>query len=70
MGDHGRTRSADILRHADLRLGDLGVAALRAQLLNHFNQLIHPRRPNRMSPRFQPAACRYRNFPVRRDLIL
>src|SRR5512137_1036345 len=49
-------RSADVLRHPDACIRHLGITALAAQLLYHFDQLVYAGRADWMAARLQPAA--------------
>ena len=52
MSENGRTRTADILRHTDLRTVHLRFTALPSQLLDSFHDLVHTRRADWVAPSF------------------
>ena len=49
-------RPADVLRHPDVCIRHLGITALAAQLLHHFDQLVYAGRADWMAACLQPAA--------------
>src|SRR5581483_1516087 len=69
VSQDGRAAPADVLRHADLCAVHLRLAAFTAQLLDHLHDLIHARRADRMTARFQPATRADRHRTFERDAI-
>lgn len=68
---HGRcANSAQALGHTYTRIGHLILARLPAQLLYHFDRLIHTCRTDRMSARFQAAHRADWNSALRRDFAI
>ncbi len=56
MGHDIGPAAADILGHAEFRIGHLGTDGLTAKLLNHFDDLVHPGGAHWMPPGLEPAA--------------
>ena len=70
MSNDGRAGAANVLSHADFCAIHLGLATLTAQLLNHLNDLIDPRRADRMTPRLQASARAHRHASIWADLVI
>ena len=65
VSNNVRTTTTNVLGHAGASVFHLGTGGYTAQLLNHFNNLVHASRTDRMTARFQTAASCYRNAPGR-----
>src|SRR5687768_14240073 len=70
MRQNGGAGAADVLCHAYLRAVHLCAVAFTAQLLYDLHDLIHPRRTNRMTARFESAAGANGDAFLGTDLVL
>ncbi len=70
MCDNRGTTASDILGHPDMAVLDLIGSRFAAQLLNDFDNLIHPGSTNRMSASFQTAHRGYWDTSVKPNLPL
>ena len=70
MGEDGCAAATDILGHTNFGTFNLGSTTLPAQLLDHFNDLIHPRGADRVAAGFQPTPGGDGDTPPNLDLTV